>query len=75
MTTQVQGMGDLITAIKGGTAQLTQLNASLKAVFPQIGGTVSSATAGGATLPAKPVGFLTVVLPNGTTAEIPYYAP
>lgn len=36
--------------------------------------TAGSATAGAATLPANPVGFLTVTV-NGGTARIPYYAP
>lgn len=36
--------------------------------------TASTATSGAATLPANPVGFLTVTV-NGGTARIPYYAP
>ena len=36
--------------------------------------TAATATAGGATLPANPVGFLTVTV-NGGTARIPYYSP
>lgn len=41
--------------------------------FPQQAGTATSATGGSASLPANPVGFLTVTLPNGTSVKVPYY--
>lgn len=43
--------------------------------FPQITGTAGSATAGAATLPANPVGFITITLPDGTQAKVPFYDP
>jgi len=45
----------------------------LQTTFPQQGGTSSTATGGAATLPANPVGFIDVTLPNGTAAKVPYY--
>ena len=58
-------------AIAQGIAQgINNLSQS----FPQVAGTGTTATGGAATLPANPVGFLTVTLPNGTSARIPYYS-
>jgi hypothetical protein len=51
------------------------VNKTLATVFPQTTGTAGSATSGAATLPGNPVGFLTVTLPNGTAAKVPYYGP
>lgn len=43
-------------------------------VFPQSIGTSTTATAGSATLPANPVGFLDVVNPaTGVTVRVPFY--
>ena len=47
--------------------------AIIKSVFPQQTGTATSATAGSATLPANPVGFIVVSLPGGTSVKVPYY--
>lgn len=42
--------------------------------FPQIVGLSTSATTGPSiALPAHPVGYLTITLPDGTTAKVPYY--
>ncbi|GAC1356050.1 MAG: hypothetical protein NVSMB4_16940 [Acidimicrobiales bacterium] len=41
--------------------------------LPAFAGTVGSATAGTATLPAAPTGFLTARLTSGTSIRIPYY--
>lgn len=80
-------MVDGITPGTGGTS-LTTLNATLlraviainglqtilEKVFPQTNGTATTATGGAATLPANPVGFLTVIEPStGVTVKIPYY--
>jgi hypothetical protein len=46
----------------------------MQAVFPYIVSTSSTATAGAATLPANPVGFINITLPNGTSVKVPYYA-
>lgn len=51
------------------------LNQTIQRVFPQTIGTVGSATGGAATLPANPVGFLSVIEPStGATVLIPYYS-
>lgn len=45
----------------------------LQSIMLQVGGTSSSASAGAATLPANPVGFVTVTLTDGTSVKVPYY--
>lgn len=46
---------------------------TLQAIFPQATSQTSgTATAGAATLPANPVGFLNVTI-NGTPVKVPYY--
>jgi len=57
------------------TRQLGLLIQTLASIFPIGGATSSTATAGAATLPANPLGFLAVTLPNGTAVKIPYYSP
>jgi hypothetical protein len=58
-----------------GVRAIQTLTSTLARVFPAAGGTATSATGGSATLPAAPVGFITVTLPDGTAALVPYYAP
>lgn len=67
--------GGIISVLQNGVRALNNIATVLGKVFPSSGGTSTSATGGSATLPANPVGFLSVVLPDGTTAVIPYYAP
>ncbi len=69
------GLGDLVNAIKTISQVLNSILAQLKVTFPVITGTSSSATAGAATLPANPKGFINITLPNGTAAKVPYYDP
>lgn len=38
-------------------------------------GTTVGAAGGASALPATPTGYLTIVLPDGSTAKIPYYTP
>lgn len=64
----------LITTLQAQVQATNKGNTILSSTFPQQGGTASSATGGSATLPANPVGFLVVTLPNGTSAKIPYYS-
>lgn len=72
---KVDGINDLLTASQNITKAINGLNQTIAAVFPQTSGTSSSATGGAATLPANPVGFLTVVNPvTGSTVKIPYYS-
>ena len=64
----------LVTAIQNNGKILGTIQQALKAMFPQLLGTATTATGGAATLPANPVGFLTVTNPTtNTTVKIPYY--
>lgn len=73
---QNSGGASLIANVnQNGVQALNAILQALKNIFPQGTGTASSATAGAATLPANPVGFINVTLPNGTQAKVPYYAP
>jgi hypothetical protein len=67
------GSPDIVIQLQGIVQQLSALVQTFKAVFPQQGGTTSTATAGAATLPANPVGFMSVTLTNGTVVKMPYY--
>jgi len=54
---------------------INNLNQTVKAITPQVIGTATSATGGAATLPANPVGFLSITNPvTGTTVHVPYYS-
>lgn len=66
----------LTTATQNLVIAFNNMNTTLKQVLPVVQSTSGSATAGPtATLPAKPVGFLNITLPDGTPAKVPYYAP
>lgn len=70
--------GTLQTIATNGSQTNQQLGAliqTLASIFPVGGATSTTATAGAATLPANPLGFLAVTLPNGTAVKIPYYKP
>jgi len=63
------------SVMQNAVRSLNLIAQTLGQVFPQSIGTSSSATAGAATLPANPVGFLSVVNPaTGETVKVPYYA-
>lgn len=64
---------DLVTYVKSGVSNLGLLVQAIRAIFPQQTATTPTATAGAATLPANPAGFIVVSLPNGTLAKVPYY--
>ncbi len=66
-------LDDLVSNIKNGVIAIGNLTTAIKAVFPQLTTTATSATAGAQTLPSNPAGFLNVTLPNGTPCKIPYY--
>lgn len=70
MPAVVDNTATLMMAVRSLNAIVT----ALQGIFPQTSGTATSATAGAATLPANPVGFLTVTLPSGASAKVPYYA-
>lgn len=56
-----------------GVQYLGLIYKALQNAFARIGGTSPTATAGAATLPANPVGFILITLPDGTAAKVPYY--
>jgi hypothetical protein len=66
---------DMVNVGKGISLNLGQLVQAVKAIFPIGGATSTTATAGSATLPDNPLGFLSVTLPDGTAVKIPYYNP
>lgn len=68
------GHTDLVVQLKGVIAQLSALVSVFQEVFPQQGGTTTTATGGAATLPSNPVGFLNVTLTDGTVVKVPYYS-
>lgn len=65
----------LTTATQNLVLAFNNMNTTLKQVLPVVQSTATTATAGAATLPANPVGFLNITLPDGTPARVPYYAP
>ena len=66
-------LDDLVSNLKNGVTNLGQLVQIIKSVFPQMTGLSSTATAGTATLPTTPAGFIIVTLPNGNTVKVAYY--
>lgn len=64
---------DITTTLRNLTNVVSSLAAGVAKAFPVITGTATSATAGAATLPANPVGFIVITLPDGTSARVPYY--
>ena len=69
------GVSQLVTVNQQGVIALNAILQALKAIFPSGTGTSGTATGGAATLPANPVGFINVTLPNGSQAKVPYYSP
>jgi len=67
-------LDDVVTSLQNGVTNVGLLVQAIRSIFPQQTGTSSVATAGAATLPANPVGFIVVSLPNGTSVKVPYYA-
>lgn len=57
-----------------GVQYLGLIYKALTMAFGLIGGTSGSATGGAATLPANPVGFVTITLPDGQSVKVPYYS-
>lgn len=64
-----------VTALQQAVIAINKLTAAVKNVSFQSTGVTGSATAGAAVLPANPVGFLTITLPDGEPAKVPYYDP
>ena len=65
----------ITTAAQNAVIAINQLSQTMKDVLPVVQSTSTTATAGAATLPANPKGFLVITLPNGSTAKVPYYDP
>lgn len=63
----------LLAAILNGVRAISSLDSTLSTVFPQAGATSATASAGAATLPSNPLGFLVTNLPDGTSVKIPFY--
>lgn len=69
-----QGLKDLNTTQQSGVRYLGLIIQVLQKAFIQFGGSTTSATAGTASaLPAAPAGYVSIVLPDGTTGKIAYY--
>ena len=69
-----QSQAQMLSLVQNAVTNLGSIQKALISVFPAISGTSASAVAGSATLPAAPVGFITVKLPNGTSVKVPYYS-
>jgi len=65
----------LITAANNLVIAIGELTRVMQSAFPTAGGVAGSASMGAAVLPANPVGFITVTLPDGSAALVPYYNP
>ena len=65
---------DVVSALKGITGVLSSIYKVVNQIFPQATGTATTATGGAATLPASPVGFIIVQLPDGSSGKVPYYS-
>lgn len=66
-------LDDLVTLLNQGVKNMGLLVQAIRTVFPQQTGTSTTATAGAATLPANPAGFIVVSLPDGSSKKVPYY--
>lgn len=64
----------ILTTLQNGVRALYDISTKISSIFPQVSGTSTTATGGGITPPAQVVGYVTVTLPNGTSAKIPYYS-
>lgn len=64
---------NIVIAVNTLNTTANTLNTTMQNVFPYITTTSSTATAGAATLPANPAGFINITLPNGTAVKVPYY--
>jgi len=65
---------DLLSAQNNTNVLLGRLIQAIERAFPSVV-TSSTATAGSATLPANPEGFVSYTLSNGTVVKLPYYKP
>lgn len=73
--TQGFNVAQLVNVNQNGVQVLGLILQALQSIFPSGTGVSTSATAGSATLPADPAGFINVTLPDGSQARVPYYNP
>ena len=74
----ILNLQQLVSTLQNINVSINTLNQTVlsttAAIFPQTSGTSTTATAGAIASPGAFVGFLTVTLPNGTTAKVPYFS-
>lgn len=72
----VKGLSDLINAAKTLNQNMSLLVTAINNVFPIAGAVSATASIGSnGAPPAQVSGYMTVVLPNGSSVKIPYYNP
>lgn len=64
----------ILSTLQLGVRALSDIRQALLSMFAQTGGTTTTATGGAITPPAQVVGYVVVMLPNGTAAKVPYYS-
>jgi hypothetical protein len=76
LPTSSGGISAIVTVAQNIVVALGKIASILSTSFPQTTGTATSATAGtNGAVPAQVVGYLTIVLPNGSIGKIPYFGP
>lgn len=66
-------LSSILSTLQNGVRALYDISTKISTIFPQVSGTSTTATGGAITPPAQVAGYVTVTLPNGTSAKIPYY--
>lgn len=67
-------MDKMLAAVQNAVVAINNLSKTMQGVLPYVQSTSTSATAGSASLPASPAGFLVATNPvTGATIKIPYY--
>jgi hypothetical protein len=66
-------LSSILSTLQNGVRALYDISTKISTIFPQVSGTSTTATGGSITPPAQVVGYISVTLPNGTSAKIPYY--
>ena len=69
------GLQTIVTVLQNAVTGINQLNKTLESVFPRTGQTSTTATGGSIVPPADVVGYVTITLPTGATAKVPYFNP
>lgn len=61
--------------LQNGVRALNKIEQAIREVFPNSGGTSTTATAGAIVSPGDYAGYIIVTLPDGSTVKVPYYSP